>query len=149
MKKGKTSKIVGFKNTKVTYGTVDSFELKSIYLNIQTWVEPHKDSDNWNRVVLNQSRSIKHTILRSINHNYFKENFIVDLDLRSSGISLNKKSFLNLEVNLFTNIDNLDFKDNSLKESLKDLTRNIINSNFNKNDYFKFSITKKTKSSNV
>jgi hypothetical protein len=149
MKKGKTSKIVGFKNTKVTYGTVDSFELKSIYLNIQTWVEPHKDSDNWNRVVLNQSRSIKHTILRSINHNLFKENFIVDLDLRSSGISLNKKSFLNLEVNLFTNIDNLDFKDNSLKESLKDLTRNIINSNFNKNDYFKFSITKKTKSSNV
>jgi hypothetical protein len=149
MKKGKTSKIIGFKNTKVTYGTVDSFELKSIYLNIQTWVEPHKDSDNWNRVVLNQSRSIKHTILRSINHNLFKENFIVDLDLRHSGISLGKKSFLNLEINLFTNIDNLDFKDNSIKESLKELTKNIINSNFNKNDYFEFSITKKTKSSNV
>jgi hypothetical protein len=149
MKKGKTSKIIGFKNTKVTYGTVDSFELKSIYLNIQTWVEPHKDSDNWNRVVLNQSRSIKHTILRSINHNLFKENFIVDLDLRHSGISLGKKSFLNLEVNLFTNIDNLDFKDNSIKESLKELTKNIISSNFNKNDYFEFSITKKTKPSNV
>lgn len=149
MKKGKTSKIIGFKNTKVTYGTVDSFELKSIYLNIQTWVEPHKDSDNWNRVVLNQSRSIKHTILRSINHNLFKENFIVDLDLRHSGISLGKKSFLNLEINLFTNIDNLDFKDFSIKESLKELTKNIISSNFNKNDYFEFSITKKTKSSNV
>ena len=149
MKKGKTSKIIGFKNTKVTYGTVDSFELKSIYLNIQTWVEPYKDSDNWNRVVLNQSRSIKHTILRSINHNLFKENFIVDLDLRHSGISLGKKSFLNLEVNLFTNIDNLDFKDNSIKESLKELTKNIISSNFNKNDYFEFSITKKTTPSNV
>jgi hypothetical protein len=149
MKKGKTSKIIGFKNTKVTYGTVDSFELKSIYLNIQTWVEPHKDSDNWNRVVLNLSRSIKHTVLRSIDQKFFKENFIVDLDLRHSGISLGKKSFLNLEVNLFTNIDNLDFKDNSLKESLKDVTKNIINSNFTKNDYFNFSITKKTKSSNV
>jgi hypothetical protein len=100
-------------------------------------------------VVLNQSRSIKHTILRSINHNLFKENFIVDLDLRHSGISLGKKSFLNLEINLFTNIDNLDFKDNSIKESLKELTKNIISSNFNKNDYFEFSITKKTKSSNV
>ena len=149
MKKGKTSKIIGFKNTKVTYGTVDSFELKSIYLNIQTWVEPHKDSDNWNRVVLNLSRSIKHTVLRSLDQKFFKENFIVDLDLRHSGISLGKKSFLNLEVNLFTNIDNLDFKDNSLKESLKDVTKNIINSNFTKNDYFNFSITKKTKSSNV
>ena len=149
MKKGKTSKIIGFKNTKVTYGTVDSFELKSIYLNIQTWVEPHKDSDNWNRVVLNLSRSIKHTVLRSINQKLFKENFIVDLDLRPSGINLNKKSFLNLEVNLFTNIESLDFKDNSLKESLKELTKNIINSNFSKNDYFNFSITKKTKSPNV
>jgi hypothetical protein len=149
MKKGKTSKIIGFKNTKVTYGTVDSFELKSIYLNIQTWVEPHKDSDNWNRVVLNLSRSIKHTVLRSIDQKFFKENFIVDLDLRHSGINLNKKSFLNLEVNLFTNIESFDFKDNSLKESLKDITKNIINSNFTKNDYFNFSITKKTKSSNV
>jgi hypothetical protein len=149
MKKGKTSKIIGFKNTKVTYGTVDSFELKSIYLNIQTWVEPYKDSDNWNRVVLNLSRSIKHIVLRSINQKFFKENFIVDLDLRPSGINLNKKSFLNLEINLFTNIESLDFKDNFLKESLKDLTKNIINSNFSKNDYFNFSITKKTKSPNV
>jgi hypothetical protein len=32
---------------------------------------------------------------------------------------------------------------------LKDITKNIINSNFTKNDYFNFSITKKTKSSNV
>jgi hypothetical protein len=58
MKKGKTSKISGFKNSKITYGTVDSFELKSLYLNIQTWVEPTKESDNWNRVVLNLSRAI-------------------------------------------------------------------------------------------
>ena len=40
MKKGKTSKIQGFKTAKVLYGTVDSMELKSIYLNIQTWAEP-------------------------------------------------------------------------------------------------------------
>ena len=149
MKKGKTCKINGFRTFKSQYGTIDSQILKSIYLNIQTWVEPHKDSDNWNRVVLNLSRSIKHTVLRSINQKLFKENFIVDLDLRPSGINLNKKSFLNLEVNLFTNIESLDFKDNSLKESLKELTKNIINSNFSKNDYFNFSITKKTKSPNV
>ena len=149
MKKGKTNKLSGFRTFKSQYGTIDSTNLKSIYLNIQTWVEPHKDSDNWNRVVLNLSRSIKHTVLRSINQKLFKENFIVDLDLRPSGINLNKKSFLNLEVNLFTNIESLDFKDNSLKESLKELTKNIINSNFSKNDYFNFSITKKTKSPNV
>jgi hypothetical protein len=149
MKKGKTSKISGFKNSKITYGTVDSFELKSLYLNIQTWVEPTKESDNWNRVVLNLSRAIKHTIFNHLNHKFFKEHFIVDLDLRSSGINLGKKSFLNLEVNLFVKVENLDFKDSSLKDCLKDLTKQIIQQNFNRNDYFNFSLTKKNKSSDV
>lgn len=53
MKKGKTSKITGFKTAKVVYGTVDSINFKSLYLNIQTWVEPIKDSENWNRIVQN------------------------------------------------------------------------------------------------
>ena len=101
MKKGKTSKIQGFKIAKVTYGTVDSIELKSIYLNIQTWVEPIKESDNWNRVVLNLSRFIKHTVYNTINNDLFEQKFIVDLDLRSSGLTMGKKSFLNLEVILF------------------------------------------------
>ena len=148
MKKGKTSKIIGFKNTKITYGTVDSFELKSLYLNIQTWVEPKNDYDNWNRIVLNLSRSIKHTILNSINKNIFKENFIVDLDLRSSGICLKKKSFLNLEINLYLS-EPLDFKESIIKDSLKELTKSIINENFNKNKYFEFSLTKKNSTTKV
>ena len=66
MKKGKTSKIQGFKTAKVIYGTVDSLQLKSIYLNIQTWVEPKKETDNWSRIVLNLSRAIKHSIYDKI-----------------------------------------------------------------------------------
>jgi len=142
MKKGKTSKISGFKNCKIRYGTVDSFELKSVYLNIQTWAQPIKDSSNWERVILNMSRSVKHTIYNHINRQLFKEDFIVDLDLRSSGILLEKKSFLNLEINFFINIQNLDFKDNSIKESLKELSKNILNQNFTKNEYFSFHLTK-------
>ena len=46
MKKGKTEKINGFRTSKIVYGTVDSKEFKSIYLNIQTWVEPKKDSES-------------------------------------------------------------------------------------------------------
>lgn len=149
MKKGKTSKIIGFKNTKVTYGTVDSFELKSLYINLQTWVEPRKETDNWNRVVLNFSRTIKHTIFHHLNTKLFKDNYIVDLDLRSSGINLGKKSFLNLEVNLFLNEENLDFKDSKVKESVKELVKIIISQNFTKNEYFDFSISKKNKSSEV
>ena len=106
MKKGKTSKIAGFKNAKIVYGTVDSFNLRSLYLNIQTWVEPIKDSENWTRVVQNLSRAIKHVVLDSLDKTIFDDKFIVDLDLRSSGLTLGKKSFLNLEINLYLIIKN-------------------------------------------
>jgi hypothetical protein len=143
MKKGKTSKIQGFKTTKVMYGTTDSFELKSIYLNLQTWVEPKEELENWERIVLNLSRQIKHTIFNNINTKTFKKNFIVDLDLRASGLTPNKKSFLNLEINLFLDEKDLDFKSNYIRDNLKDLSKKIIVSNFNSNLYFTFSLTKK------
>ena len=124
MKKGKTSKIQGFKTAKVLFGTVDSVNLKSIYLNIQTWVEPKKDVENWSRVVLNLSRSIKHSIYDKVKNSFFDDKFIVDLDLRSSGLSLNKKSFMNLEINLFLN-EPIDFKSLKLKKTLKLLVKEI------------------------
>ena len=149
MKKGKTSNITGFKTAKIIYGTVDSVELKSLYLNIQTWVEPIIDCDKWTRTVLNLSRAIKHSIYDSLNEQIFDTKFIVDLDLRSSGISLSKKSFLNLEINLFLKEENLDFKDTNLKENLKSLTKDVINQNFLKNEYFNFTLTKKNKSTEI
>jgi len=145
MKKGKTSKIQGFKKTKVVYGTTDSFELKSIYLNLQTWVEPKEELENWERIVLNLSRQIKHTIYNNINTKLFDKNFIVDLDLRASGLSPNKKSFLNLEINFYLIDKALDFKSTILRESIKDLTKKIITENFNRNSYFYFTLTKNCK----
>ena len=144
MKKGKSSQILGFKSTKVVYGTVDSIEFKSLYLNLQTWVEPIKDSENWNRVVLNLSRSIKHIVHSSIDRNIFEEGFIVDLDLRSSGLTTGKKSFLNLEINFFLKDQEIDFKSMRLRDSLKKITKDILQ-NFNENEYFNFYLTKKGK----
>ena len=145
MKKGKSSQILGFKSTKVVYGTVDSIEFKSLYLNLQTWVEPIKDSENWNRVVLNLSRSIKHIVHSSIDRNIFEEGFIVDLDLRSSGLTTGKKSFLNLEINFFLKDQEIDFKSMRLRDSLKKITKDILQQNFNENEYFNFYLTKKGK----
>ena len=62
-----------------------------MYINLQTWVCPVKESDNWERVVGNLSRNIKHSVFQSINKELFSEKFIVDLDLRTSGIAINKK----------------------------------------------------------
>jgi hypothetical protein len=104
MKKGKSVKLNLYNPIKSTYGTVDSKNLKSVYINIQSWVTPKFEHDNWNRVVCNLSREIKHSVYNSITTEIFQEKSIVDLDLRTSGISHGKKSFFNLEVNLSSKI---------------------------------------------
>jgi len=141
MKKGKSVKLNLYSPIKSVYGTVDSKNLKSLYINIQSWVSPKFDHDNWNRVVCNLSREIKHSVFNSIDDKLFKEQSIVDLDLRTSGISHGKKSFFNLEVNLYTTKE-FDFKSPELKESVKKIIRNIVRDNVIENKYFDFSISK-------
>ena len=109
MKKGKTSKLDLFQDAKCYYGSVDATELKSIYLVLQTWVKPTQERDNWERVVGTISRTIKHKVLEIYNKSIFKEHCIVDLDLRTSGIKIDKASFLNLEITFFTK-ENFEFK---------------------------------------
>lgn len=142
MKKGKSVKLNLYAPIKSSYGTVDSKNLKSIYINIQSWVCPKYDYDNWNRVVGNLNREIKHSVFNSIPQKVFLEKSIVDLDLRTSGISHGKKSFFNLEVNLYINND-LDFKSQELKDGVKEIVRNIYHNNILNNKYFSFSKSKK------
>ena len=141
MKKGKTIKFSGYRTFKSHYGTIDSTNLKSIFINIQSWVEPKDDIENWNRVVLNMTRSVKHTVLENINKEVFDTKFIVDLDLRTSGLQLNKKSFMNLEINLFV-LEPMDFKSPKLKKYVKNLIKSVYGDVMNKNKYFKFYLTK-------
>jgi hypothetical protein len=143
MKKGKSVKLNLYNPIKSVYGTVDSKNLKSVYINIQSWVTPKKEYDNWNRVVSNLGREIKHSVFESINQKLFQEKSIVDLDLRTSGISHGKKSFFNLEINLYTNSE-MDFKSPEIKDSVKMIVNSIFRNNIQQNKYFEFSTSKKT-----
>jgi len=144
MKKGKTIRINGLKKIKAIYGSVDAKNLKSIYLNIQTWVDPKIDMvEGWERVISNLSRQIKHTIHDIINKTFFEDKFILDLDLRSSGIQYGKKSFLNLEITFFVK-EQVSFKSNILKGEMKKITQILFSENFKDNKYFDFNITKKS-----
>ncbi len=144
MKKGKNLKITGHKSFKVNYGTVDSKNLKSIYLNIQTWAEPKIEILTPIRSVNLLSREIKHTIYNILDKNIFDEKFIVDLDLRSSGIQLGKKSFLNLECILYPKNEE-DFKSYRLKNEIKKICDSIIKYNFLNSQVYSFTLTKKDK----
>lgn len=148
MKKGKTIKITSYPSLKTTYGTVNSKNLKSLYINIQSWVQPKEEHDNWVRVVGNLSREVKHAVLESLNTTQFKNDFIVDLDLRTSGINVGKKSFMNLEVTLFLNTE-IDFKSTSVKNSVKMILREIYKECVLKNKYFSFTSSKNPLSEEV
>lgn len=141
MKKGKTIKINQYESLKTSYGTVDSKNLKSLYINLQTWVLPKDEYENWVRIVGNLSRDIKHSVYESLNGELFHENFIVDLDLRTSGIQVGKKSFMNLEITLFTK-NELDFKSTIVKDSVKKIIKEIYKNCVIRNTKFLFSSSK-------
>ena len=141
MKKGKSCVLKGYKKLKSTYGNVDSKNIKSIYLNLQTWVEPKNVEGNWERVISSISRSIKMLVSEIIDKTIFNENVIIDLDLRASGINLKKRSFMNLEITLFLNKP-LEFKSSEIKNSVKNIISTLETELIKKNKYFSFYLTK-------
>lgn len=145
MKKGKTAKLSGYENVKCYYGTVDSKELKSIYIVLQTWVEPIKDVNKWVRVTGNLKRQIQHSLLEVVDTSTFEKHTIVDLDLRTSGIQIDKRSFLNLEITLFVKEPSIDFKSPMLKEKIKKIVQAIYQDDLTTSEYFSLHKTKSIK----
>ena len=142
MKKGKTSKLNIFDDAKCLYGTVDSKNMKSIYVVLQTWIEPITIDENWNRLVGEIKRQIQHTLLEVIDTHTFERKQIVDLDLRTSGIQKNKKSFMNLEITLFVHNKTLDFKSHILRDKIKKMLSSIYVDDLKNNKHFTLSKTK-------
>lgn len=141
MKKGKTTKLELFRDAKCYFGSVDTTELKSIYLVLQTWVTPKVEKTSWDTTVGSISRTIKHKILEILNKEVFREHFIVDMDLRTSGIKLKKSSFLNLEVTFFTQ-KNVEFKSEKVSEELKKIMSEVYNSVLSNSKYFTIQYSK-------
>jgi hypothetical protein len=142
MKKGKTSKLNVFDDAKCNYGTVDSKELKSIYIVLQTWVEPIREEENWSKITGLIKRQILHTLLEVVDFSTFERKQIVDLDLRTSGIQKNKKSFLNLEITLFVHEKTIDFKSLMLRSKIKKIISSVYYDDLKKSKYFTLSKTK-------
>jgi len=142
MKKGKTAKLNIFDDAKCHYGTVDSKNLKSIYIVLQTWVEPIDDYDNWSKITGEIKRQILHTMLEVVDYTTFEKKHIVDLDLRTSGIQKNKRSFLNLEITLFIHNQSFDFKSLILRKKIKDILQSIYKDDLKNSKYFSLSKTK-------
>ena len=72
---------------------------------------------------------------------YFKKESIVDLDIRTKGIKMNKRSFMNLEITLF--VDNFfDVRSSEIKNLLKKFLHSAIDTCLTDKTLYNFNKTK-------
>ena len=141
MKTGKFIALGFHGNVKIGYGTVDHKKLKTIYIKLNSWVEPENENDEFDELLSKTKRKIKSRIYE-LKSDYFKKESIVDLDVRTKGIKLGKKSFLNIDITLFTK-KYFDVRSKELKCIIKNLLKDIIDSDLDNKILFNFSKNKK------
>ena len=143
MKTGKQFKLNLNPNFRTYYGSVDYKKPKSIYINIASWFSPLEEEENWERVVGQLKRQIKYNITDVPITEYFLSNKqIVDLDIRTSGIRKNKRSYMNCEITLFLKKEE-DIESNGIKSLVKNLLGDIISKTLTPSKKFNFYLTKK------
>ena len=141
MKIGKYIPLGTYNDVKIGYGTVDFKNLKTIYLKLNSWLQPENETDDFNYLIGKSRRKVKE-IIYNLKSPYFKEQSIVDLDVRTKGIKLEKRSFMNLEVTLYVN-NQFDIKSKDVKLIINDLLEHIIDEGLSDKKLFNFYKTKK------
>jgi hypothetical protein len=141
MKSGKYIPLGDYKEVKVGYGTVDFKNLKTIYIKMNAWVEPQNEELDFDRTILKTRKLIKEHIRTYNLGDYFKKESIVDLDIRTKGIKMNKRSFMNLEITLF--VDNFfDVRSPEIKNLLKKFLHSAIDTCLTDKTLYNFNKTK-------
>jgi len=141
MKIGKYIPLGTYNDVKIGYGTVDFKNLKTIYLKLNSWVQPENETEDFNSTIYKSRRKIKE-IVYNLNSPYFKQQCIVDLDIRTKGIKLEKRSFMNLEITLYVD-KQFDIKSQEVKTIIKDLVETTIDLGLSDKKLFNFYKSKK------
>jgi hypothetical protein len=136
MKKGKFITIGVYNNVKLGYGTVDFKNLKTIYVQLNSWTQPLEENCDFNKIILKTRRKIKENIY-TLNSEFFKPESIVDLDIKTNGIKTNKKSFMDLEMTLYVT-KQFDIRSNEVKDTISNLSKNIIDTILIEKSLFNF-----------
>jgi len=136
MKKGKFITVGNHNNVKIGYGTVDYKNLKTIYIQLNSWTQPTVEEHDFDRLILKTRRKIKENIY-NLNSEFFKKESIVDLDIKTNGIKTNKRSFMDLEVTLYVNKP-FDVRSKEIKDIVNNLSKNIIDTTLTDETLFNF-----------
>jgi hypothetical protein len=138
-KKGKKIKINTHLNYKTVSGTVDNRNPKSVYVSISSWAIPKIDEDiNYDKILTSINNRVKRTVSNKMNTDMFdSRRYIIDFDMKSSGIRYGKKSFMNCEITLYQKLK-LKLNEDNLQLELKKIIDNVIKEVFTENQYFSF-----------
>ena len=129
---------------RTSYGTVDITTLKSVFLNLSSWVEPLEELEKWETTINGFKIKITKSIQKQLINTPFKRKIIVDLDLRASGIRKGKRSFMKCEITLFLENNKIkDLKSPNIINSVTTLTDKIVQDSFLKSNTFIFHKSKK------
>lgn len=132
---GKEKKLFTDERFRVKYGTIDAVKLNAVYINIESWVQP-RDIENYESYIRLMRKQIIVRVKENIDKIAFNENFIVDLDLRASGMSEDKKSFMFIELTVYPK-EKLKFNSTLMFKKMRELSNLIIESlEQNKLNYF-------------
>ncbi len=145
MKLGKEIKLDLLGNYKTKIGTVNNKESKSLYINLCAWGELKELDENLNYdyFLSNLRKRIKQKLNNTLNQELFYNNrYIVDLDMRTSGLSVDKRSFMSCEITLYQK-KFLPLNKTKIVDNTKDIIYNVINDCLEKNSVFTFHKTKK------
>jgi len=141
MKIGKYIPLGTYNDVKIGFGTVDFKNLKTIYLKLNSWVQPENETEDYDTLIYKTRRRIKE-IIYNLKNPHFKEQCIVDLDIRTKGIKLEKRSFMNLEVTLYVD-KQFDVKSKEIKILIKDIIEQTIDEGLSDKKLFNFYKSKK------
>jgi hypothetical protein len=141
MKTGKYIPLGTYNNVKYGYGTVDFKNLKTIYIKLNSWLQPENETDDYDYLISKSRRKIKELIYNLKNSN-FKQQSIVDLDIRTKGIKVEKRSFMNLEITLFVE-KQFDIRSKEIKTFITDLTESVVEDGLIDKKLFNFYKSKK------
>lgn len=141
MKIGKYIPLGTYNDVKIGYGTVDHKNLKTIYLKLNSWIQPENETDDFNSLINKTRRKIKEQVY-NLRTPYFKSQCIVDLDIRTKGIKMEKRSFMNLEITLYVE-NSFDVKSKDTKNLIKDILINTIDDSLSNKKLFNFNKSKK------
>ena len=141
MKTGKYIPLGTYNDVKIGYGTVDFKNLKTIYLRLNSWVQAENETDDFDHMIHKSRRKVKE-IIYNLKNPYFKQQSIVDLDIRTKGIKLEKRSFMNLEITLYVD-KQFDVKSKEIKNNVKDILSMIVEDGLSDKKLFNFYKSKK------